>query len=191
LLVTSVASDSPAARAGIKAGDRLGGAEGRRLFSQTDFRGVLHRGPPNAGVIDAVWRRGDKIIEGKLNLSAGWRKTDLGWRMSISQGVIGCYPGFFPLTLNAEKRKRLGIAPDVMAIEPYMGSNTSSAAYKAGVRGNHVITAVDGVSPNLNGRAFLVWFRQAHDAGDRVTLTVRNPQGETKDISYELARSDN
>jgi len=52
-----VAANSPAARAGIKAGDRLGAAEGRRLFSQTDFRGALHRGPRDTGSIDVVWLR--------------------------------------------------------------------------------------------------------------------------------------
>ena len=190
LLVKAVTVDSPAARAGIKIGDRLGAAGGRRLFSQTDFRGVLHRGPRDDGEIGVAWLRDGKVMEGKLTLQPGWRKTVLDWRMSISQGVIGAYPGFFPLSVSASKRQKLGIAANAMAIEPYMGSSTNSAAYKGGVRGNHVVTAVDGISTNITGRAFLVWFRQRHDAGDHVKLTVRDPQGQTKEITYELAPMD-
>ena len=190
LLVKAVAPDSPAARAGIKPGDRLGAAGGRKLFSQKDFRGVLHRGPRDAGEIEVVWLRDGKVMEDKLSVQPGWRKTVLDWRMSISQGVIGVYPGFFPLSVSASKRQKLGIATNAMAIEPYMGSSTNSAAYKGGVRGNHVVTAVDGISTNITSRAFLVWFNQRHDAGDRVKLTVRDPQGGTKEITYELAPTD-
>jgi membrane-associated protease RseP (regulator of RpoE activity) len=190
LLVKAVAEGSAAARAGIKAGDRLGAAGGRRLFGQTDFRGVLHRGPRDAGSMDVVWLRDGKVMEGKLDVAPGWRKTALDWRMSISQGVMGASPGFFPLSVSANKRKQLGIKPDEMAIEPYMGSSTSSAAYQGGVRGNHVVTAVDGTTTNLTGRAFLVWFRQRHDAGDPVKLMVRYPQGQTKEITYQLTAKD-
>jgi hypothetical protein len=190
LLVKSVAPNGAAARAGIKEGDRLGAAGGRRLFSQADFRGVLHRGPRDAGSMDVVWLRDGKVMADKLDVPPDWRKTSLDWRMSISQGVIGAYPGFFPLSVNAGKRKQFRIDADAMAVEPYMGSSTSSAAYKAGVRGNHVVTAVDGVSTNLTGRAFLVWFRQRHDAGDHVKLTLRDTQGQTKEITYELASQD-
>ena len=189
LLVTTVAANSPASRAGLKPGDRLGAATGRRLFSQTDFRAVLHRGPRDAGSIDVIWLRGGDLMQGKLAVPAGWRKTPLDWRMSISQGVIGCYPGFFPLSVSATKRQQLGLAANAMAIEPYMGSATNSAPYRAGLRGRDIVTAVNGVSTNLTGRAFLVWFRQQYDAGDRVTLSVRS-QEKAREVTYQLSEGD-
>jgi len=189
LLVNAVTANSPASRAGIKPGDRLGAASGRRLFGQTDFRGVMHRGPRDAGSMDVVWLRDGQVMEGELSVPAGWRKTSLDWRMSISQGVIGCYPGFFPLSVSVSKRQQLGLSANTMAIEPYMGSATNSAPYRAGLRGRDVVTAVNGVSTNLTGRAFLVWFRQQYDAGDRVTLSVRS-QGKTKDVTYQLSETD-
>jgi serine protease Do len=189
LLVTAVTTDSPAARAGMKAGDRLGAADGRHLFTQTDFRGVLHRGPHDAGPVDAVWLRDSKVMAGKLNLLPGWRKTDLGWRMSISQGVIGTGPGFFPLSVSAAKRQQAGLSTNSMAIEPYMGRATNSAPYRAGLRGSDIVTAVNGINTNLVGRTFLVWFRQQYDAGDRVTLSVRS-QGKTREVTYQLGETD-
>ena len=189
LLVKAITPDSPASRAGIKAGDRLGAAGGRRLFGQTDFRAVLHRGPRDAGNIDVVWLRGGEVMERKLAVPAGWRKTNLDWRMSISQGVIGCYPGFFPLSVSASKRQRLGLGTNTMAIEPYMGSATNSAPYRAGLRGSDIVTAVNGAATNLTGRAFLVWFNQRYDAGDRITLSVRS-QGKEKEVTYQLSETD-
>jgi hypothetical protein len=190
LLVKSVVPNSPAARAGVQTNDRLGAANGRRLFSQADFRGVLHRGPRDVGNIDLVWLHGNEVKQGQLKLPPNWRKTDLGWRMSISQGVFGGSPGFFPLNVNVSRRQQLGLGANAMAIEPYMGKSTSSVAYRAGVRGKDVVTSVDGISTNLSGRAFLVWFKQRYEPGDRVKLTVRDAQGRTKEIAYELSKSE-
>src|SRR6185503_8429126 len=122
--------------------DVLGAAGGRRCFSQADFRGALHRGPRGAGDIDLWWTRGAEVRSGKLGVSDGWRKTVLDWRMSVSQGIVGVYPGFFPLLVNAAKRDKLTIPADKMAVEPFMGTATNSAAYAAGLRGSHIVTSV-------------------------------------------------
>jgi serine protease Do len=191
LLVKAVEPNSAAGRTGLRTGDQLGAAAGRRLFGQADFRGVLHRGPRDAGRIEVVWLREGKPFEGAIEVKPGWRKTVLDWRMSISQGNIGAYPGFFPLAINAGKRKQLDLSESGMAIEPYMGNNTNSAPYKAGLRGRDVVTAVNGQTTNLNGRAFLVWFRQQYDGGDEVTLGVRAPNGQSRNVTYKLSTADN
>ena len=185
LRVTNVVAGSAADKAGMKVGDVLGAAGGRRCFSQADFRGVLHRGPSGAGELEVWWTRGDQVMSGKLAVGEGWRKTILDWRMSVSQGIVGGDPGFFPLAVNS-RRAKFNIAADKMAVEPYMGSNTNSAAYAAGVRGSHVVTAVNGESPNVAGRAFLVWFIQKFDPGDRVTVSVIDNSGQPRDVTYQL-----
>jgi S1-C subfamily serine protease len=91
-------------------------------------------------------------------------------------------------SVGAGKRQQLGLAANTMAIEPYMGSATNSAPYRAGLRGRDIVTAVNGHRTNLAGRAFLVWFRQQYDTGDRVTLSVRS-QGNDKEVSYQLSES--
>jgi hypothetical protein len=186
LRVTAVEPGSPAERAGLRTGDSLGAAGGRRLFSQADFRGVLHRGPRDAGFIDVLWTRNGKVMTGKFEVAPGWRKTVLDWRMSVSQGNVGAYPGFFPLSAK-NKRQQRGIPDGVMAVEPYLGPKPSGAAFAAGVRGNDVVTAVGGESPDVVGRGFLVWFRMRYEKGDDVTLTLKDPQGRERTVTYRLA----
>ncbi len=178
LLVTAVAPDSAAAAAGVEVGDRLAAAGGRRLFSQTDFRGVLHRGADPAGEITLRWLRGARAMHGRLRLASGWRRTVLDWRMSISQGNVGADPGFFPLAARGEA--------DGMAVTPFFGRDAArSAAYAAGLRPHHVVVAVDGVRDRMAGRSFLVWFRLRYDPGDAVVFTVRDG-GEERDIRVVL-----
>ncbi|QDU95910.1 Trx7/PDZ domain-containing (seleno)protein [Lignipirellula cremea] len=185
LKVTQVDAGSPAAKAGVQPGDSLAAAGERRLFGQADFRGVLHRGPKGDGQIPLYWTRGDKLHQGVLEVKGDWRETDLGWRQSISQGNIGCGPGFFPLKANQNLRKTLKIADDKMAIAPFMGEyHQKLPAYKAGLRTTDTVTAVNGQSPPLTGRPFLVWFRMNVDPGDKVTLTAVDRKGTARPVSF-------
>jgi hypothetical protein len=185
LLVTNVAAGSPADKAGLKAGDVLGAAGGRRCFSQTDFRGVLHRGPRGAGELEVWWTRGGEVMSGKVSVAEGWRKTIPDWRVSFAEGIGSVGPGFFPMPVNS-RREKFKISPDKMAINPYMGSNTNSPAYKAGLRESDVITAVNGESPNLIARAFLSWFVRKFDPGDHVKLSVLDGNGAPREVTYQV-----
>lgn len=168
LLVTEVIEGGAAERLGLRVGDRLAAAGGRRLFGQADLRGVLHREARPSGKIDLRWLRDGQVLSGDLELAAGWRETVLDWRMSISQGNIGANPGFFPL--KASRRKAVDGG---MAISPFFGKDSAkSPAFRAGLRPSHVILAVNGESPNLDGRPFLVWFRLTMPRGEEVALTV-------------------
>lgn len=186
LLVKSVQTNSPAAAAGIKAGDSLAVAGERRLFGQADFRGVLHRGPQGAGAIAVMWIRDGKIMSGNVNVSDGWRKTILDWRMSLSQGNIGHGPAFFPLAMSDAERKRFNITKDAMGVKPFIYKD--SVATKAGLKGNHMIVAVNGQSPNVVGRSFEWWFRSNFNPGDEIVLSVEEKPGEAKEIRYILPK---
>ena len=186
LRVTKVEPGSAADKAGMKPGDELGAAGGRRLFSQADFRGVLHRKPNGATWVNLYWLRDGKVLCSNLALPEGWRKTVLDWRMTVSQGNVGGEPAFFPLSVNAQKRKQRNIPDGVMAVEPFLGPNPSGPAYAAGVRGNDVVTAVGGESPDVAGRAFLVWFKMHYEPGDEVTVTLKDTAGKERKVSYRL-----
>lgn len=205
LCVTDVAPDSPAARAGLRKGDVLVAADGRRVFSQTDVRAALHRAADPSGKLELVARRprGEDhlgfLVQTRFELTPGWRATDLAWRMSASQGNVGAAPGFgWP---HAGPRNA-ALTPGGMSIRPWFGPRAAqSVAWQAGLRPSHTIVAVrragessreqeatPEASPDLSARAFLVWFRQRFDPGDRVALTVREGS-ELRTIEYTLPES--
>jgi len=71
-----------------------------------------------------------------------------------------------------------------MAVEPYLWNE--SAAKRAGLRGSDCVIAVDGQSPDVAGRGFLVWFRQHHEPGDEVTFTVKDTTGKERKVTYRV-----
>ena len=188
LKVTKVQADSPAAKAGVAVGDELCVADGLRLFGQTDFRGVLHRAGRGDVSVSLMWRSGEDLKSGTLSMTGDWRKTVLDWRMSASQGNFGGYATFWPLKANANDRKRANAPEGTMAIKPWLGQQAKGAAFDAGLRANQVVVAVDGQSPDKDGRGFCVWFRFRYNPGDTITLTVVEPDGSRKDIRYRLPR---
>jgi S1-C subfamily serine protease len=186
LKITNVIAGSPAEKAGVKSGDVLAaaGSDGtmRKLFGQADFRGVLHRARSNT--VDIYWLHDGKPTEGHLALADGWRKTQLGWRRSISQGNIGCGPGFFPLPASAAERTKLGLPAGTMMVKAFYPNGTAKAA---GLTQTDFVIAVEGEKPDVSANPFNVWFRLHHDVGDPVTLTVIRPDGKQATISYKAA----
>jgi hypothetical protein len=174
LRVLSVDPRGPAAKAGIHPGDLLGAAAGRRLFSHTDLRGVLHRLPRQADGIRIHWTRNGKLQDGTLDLRPGWRRTPVAWRPSFVWGNVGAHPGFDRAgKVSAKERARMGIAADKMAVRPIFTSADPTYLQRAGLLATHTIVAVNGESPDLSGPAFMAWFRLQFDPGDDVRLSVR------------------
>lgn len=187
LLVKSIEPGSSAENAGLRAGDSLAAAGDRRLFGQADFRGVLHRAPNGDAVIPIHWLRSGQEMDGRLHVTGEWRKTVLGWRMSLAQGNIGVDCGFFPLTMSKNERLKLKLTDDAMGVKPYMYKEATPAS-RAGLKGGNFIVAVNGQSPNISGRNFEWWFRERFELGNMITLDVVDGSGKRSQIKYELAR---
>ncbi len=187
LLITKVTEGGPAAKAGLVPGDRLAGAGEKKLFGQTDLRVALQRIGAEGGKLELRWKRARQLMEATLELQPGWKRVVLDWRQSVAAGNIGAHPGFaWPNEVNDADKLKLQISQSKLAVKPYFGPNKDAwVARKAGLIESDVILAVNGQSPNLSGRAFLVWFRGMFEPGDDVVLTVRSAKGGEREVKYK------
>jgi membrane-associated protease RseP (regulator of RpoE activity) len=164
--VVSVRADSPAARAGLRAGDRLLTIDGQRVLSGSDVSWALERARGGARALALAWTRGDARLEGALELAAGWEVGDaltLSWRPSKWQLVPS--PGFGGPALSAGDKQRLGLAPETFALRvDYLvtwgpEARFGEEARRAGVRKGDVVLGVNGHTSFESHDHFQAWWR--------------------------------
>lgn len=179
LLVKKVAVGSPASLAGISAGDELAMADGMRLYSQADFRGVLHRSSHGEDSIQLAWARGGQAMSGNVRVRPGWRKTENFWRKTVYDGVYGPGMGFFPL------KGQLAGKGQGLSIKPWMGPKPADRpVYKTGLRPHMEIISINGMNKDTETRKLIAWFRLNHKPGQTVTYTIRGG----KEFKYVLPK---
>jgi serine protease Do len=168
LTVESIKAGSPAAGAGLAAGDELLSLGGQPLVSIADIQWVLHHTPAEAQLPITFTHNGQQVSK-TINLSGDWKKGDITWRTStwtLRQGVR-----FVPLTA-AEKQKR-GLAADSLAEQVGDMYGDGPAAFKkAGIQKNDVIIAVDGNSSAISESEFIANLRLKYGPKDTVKLTI-------------------
>jgi S1-C subfamily serine protease len=165
--VESVKPDSPAARAGLKAGDLLVNVNGIATASFADVQYGLHRAP-KAGTVLITWQRGSQTTTGKLELTEGWRWTNLTWRPSLLD-LLPSFPLYGP-ELTVDQKKKLGLGPKHLAFR--QGNPVSREAKAAGVLENDVVIGIDGRPVEMSLLDFLAHVRRNHLVGDRIVLNV-------------------
>lgn len=165
--VRSVLAGSPAEKAGVRRGDVIASVNGVAVASQADFQYGLHRGPWK-GQIDLTWRRGGKDHAAKLELPAGWKKTNLTWRPSLLEVLPSLT--VYGEDLSAAEKKALGLPPRRLAFR--QDATVHAQAKAAGVRPGDVIIGIDDLRPEMTMAEFLGHVRRNHLIGDRVTLQV-------------------
>ena len=180
-LVKFVARNSPADRAGLRAGDRLRILNGINVAAIADVQYGLQRAPAS-GQIPVTWARGDVLQSGRLNLAPGWRQTDISWRWSL-RGVEPS-PGVDGEDLSGADKKRLGLSAKRLAF--YQSAYVSTPARQAGIHANDVIVGVDNKPLQMSARQFLAYIRLNFKVGDQVTYNlIRN--GKPLDIPMTLS----
>jgi hypothetical protein len=163
--VQAVSAGSPAAKAGLRAGDLLRAANEIPVHSSADLQFALNSvGPAGKLTIKAV--RADKLLTVDLNLHGNWRWQDISSRKSIRE--LPPRVGFYGTPLNECEKTALGIAGHdlgfkLLYIEP------SSPATKAGLRPEDVIVAVDG-RRKLLYLQLRSYFPLEHKSGDQVDV---------------------
>jgi S1-C subfamily serine protease len=179
-VVRQVRDRSPAAAAGLKAGDVVRRLHGVPIHSYADAQFALDRAL-GTGSIEVVWQRGDKVTEGRLALPAGWRKTDISWRPSM-QDHVPC-ARLYGTDLTAAEKKALGLAAGQLAFR--QKHPLSAAAGVAGVRQGDVIVGIDDQTLETDVAGFHAYVRGHYLVGDRVTLHLLR-DGQRRDVRMVL-----
>jgi S1-C subfamily serine protease len=169
LLVNAVRENSPAAEAGIQAGDELVTLNGQPLVSMADVQWVLHTAPPQVE-LPATLRRAGRTVQKSISLSGDWKKSDIGWRASswygLRQGVK-----FEPLSPEEKEKRGIDSASLALLVKGLFGKG-GPKVQQAGLRMNDVIVAVNGKSAGMSESDFLAYLRLHHGPRDSVTFTL-------------------
>lgn len=165
--VARVLANSPAARAGLRAGDRLTKVGGQAVASIADVQYALHRARTTRS-LEVAWQRGGAEMGAKLDLPEGWRKTDVSWRWSLKG--LDPEPPVRGDDLTAEEKAALSLAPKRLAFR--QGPFVLPPAEQAGVHQNDVVTGIDGKELQMTAREFAAYIRLEFKVGGKVTLNL-------------------
>jgi hypothetical protein len=182
LLIKSVKRGSPAAEAGLAAGDHLLSLGGQSLISLADIQWVLHTSPTEAE-IKATLRRDGQTLEKTIVVSGDWKQSDIAWRASSWYGLR---QGLKLEPLPAAEKSSRGLSNEAMAlaIKGLFGQG-GQKLQKAGLKVGDVLIAVDGKSQAMTESEFLIDLRLRHGPEDAVKLTFLRGD-ERKELSVPM-----
>ena len=173
--VKSVTEGSPAAKAGVAAGDEIATLGGQPLLSIADVQWVLHLTPGSGGEVIIEVKRDGKVAARSMSLPAGWRRNDeINWRSS-SWGLRRMASGGLLLeTASAAERARAGVKEGEMALRvKHVGEYGAHAAAKnAGFKAGDLVVGFDGRSDFLRETDLLAHGVTTKKPGEKVDVTV-------------------
>jgi S1-C subfamily serine protease len=166
-VIKSVASGSAADRVGLKAGDILDRLGGNAVFSFADAQYGLHRAPTK-GEIPVSWKRNGKTQSANLNVTEGWRKTNITWRPSLLDQLPSLR--VYGIELTAKEKKALGLGEKSLAFR--QDNLVHPDAQAVGIRENDIIVGLNNQNLEMSMEEFLGHVRRNFLVGDRITLNV-------------------
>ena len=179
-LVRNVAPDSPAARAGVRAGDRLlrFGAQGR-VRTVADVQWALHQAPAAATRLPLTIARDEDRKTLELELAAGWKRCppeEYAWRpykWNLSPSA-----GFGGPALDAGERARLELPAGQFAfrvgyiVDWGERASRGAAVKRAGIRKGDVVLAFAGKSDFQSVDHFHAFVALTLRAGEEVEVVL-------------------
>ncbi len=168
LRVKSITPDSPAAKAGLAAGDELVSLNGQPLISIADIQWVLN-GVPDETKLSAKVLRDGKTIDQTISLTGDWRRADIGWRKSMG----GLRYGIFLEALPPDAKMKRGLSAGDLALNVrFIYAARAGAAANAGLKVGDVIVAVEGKTAAISEPQFFIDLRLNHSPGDTFKVTI-------------------
>lgn len=182
-LIVEVIPGSPAEEAGLQEGDMIVAVDGEMLSSEQGLAELIAGYEPGDRLRLEVERPGEGLLKLRVRLGEHPEKGEvayLGVRYTSSPSPLGPGSRMLPFEgLEGHDQDRLpfgrpGVTVERGAIIHSVTENSPASA--AGLQEGDVIVALDGEP--VDGPEVLVAAVGRHKAGDRVTLTVLQPNGE-------------
>lgn len=183
--VKSVALDSPAAKAGLKSGDRISSLNGQPLLSIADMQWVLHRFGASGSMPISIPREGSSIST-TLTLEPGWRaQSDLSWRPTSWDMRRMTTGGILFESLSAQERAARKLPENTLALRAkHVGQYGEHAAGKnAGFRQGDILIEYDGSRAPLTETQLFAKNVAEHKPGEKVAARVLR---EGKELELQL-----
>ncbi len=172
--IAQVTPGSPAAQAGLQAGDELLTLAGQPLVSLADIQWVLN-GLAAETTLVATARRGDAVKDFEIVLRGTWRESDIAWRASSWGGLRH---GLQTEPLTPDEKRALGVAEPRLALRvKKMYGSAQKVLSPAGLRQGDVIVKLGDDTDDLDESRFLVYLRTTWGPQDSIPVSVvRNGQ---------------
>jgi serine protease Do len=179
-LVAQVTPDSPAAKAGIKAGDVILKFDGKELSEMRKLPRIVAETPIGRKVDMEVWRNGHRetlqVAVGELKDEASEQaKTEQQKPQAAPAGQDIAPAGMTVAAISPQLRERFGIDEQTQGVVVVDVKNDGAAADKGLKPGDVIIDA--GQQPVRSPQDLVKIFDKARAGGQRtVLLRVENPQ---------------
>jgi serine protease Do len=182
--ITAVTPGSPAADAGLVAGEDVTHMNGQAITSIADMQWVLHHVPYSGGELTVT---GSDTGQHTVSVAEGWKKSDFSWRGSMWS--ISPRLRFWMPPLDDEKRRDLKLAEDAGALEVRWINHDEPggrAALDSGLREGDIIIAVNGepLKP-MTPQQFNMYVKLNYKVGDELPLTVLR-EGREREVRVNL-----
>ena len=181
--IVEIIPDSPAAKAGLQAGEEILSMNYQTITSIADMQWVLH---PLDGTTAEVEVEGNRSGRRTLQLGKGWRQHDFSWRGSMWNAPPRLQV-WLP-ELSPDQARTLGLPSGDGALEVRwinMEGPGGRQAKADGLQEKDIIIAADGKPIRMDSKQFNAWLKLNRAVGQRLPITVlRN--GERRELSLLL-----
>jgi len=184
LLVQSVATGSPAEKAGIMKGDSLAAISGQPLISMADVQWALNAAPSD-GTLEIKVKRKGEVLAKALTVSGDWKKSDIAWRASSWYGLRHGLK-LDPLPAAEKAGRKIDEGKLALVVKNiYAPQGKPNIVQQAGLKPNDVIVAVDGKADAMNESDFFVNLRLNRGPKDSVKFTILRG-GERQELTIPM-----